>query len=222
MNKVFFSQNVNNDPFINTCGYLYNWYAVNNPLFTPLYWRVPAQSHIEQLATYLGGEYIAGGSLKEAGTRHWIAPNTGADNSSGFGALPCGLRNSTGSYDYLTRFNYLWTSTELDTYNAGFFMLACNSAKIYQNPHEIIKSKNAGLTVRLMYNYQGIPPATLTDIDNNVYNVIQIGSQYWLAQNWRCSRLRDGTQIPLITDANTWSNLNTPAISAYNNNLKYV
>lgn len=220
MNKVFFAQNVNNDPFINTCGYLYNWYAVNNPLFTPLYWRIPAQSHIEQLVTYLGGEYIAGGSLKEAGTKHWLTPNSGADNSSGFGALPCGQRLSNGSYNYLTMFNYLWTSTELNTYNAQHLSLLYNSAEAYQNPSGL--SKNCGLTVRLMYNYQGIPPATLTDIDNNVYNVIQIGSQYWLAQNWRCSRLRDGTQIPLITDANTWSNLNTPAISAYNNNLKYV
>lgn len=220
MNKVFFSQNVNNDPFINKCGYLYNWYAVNNPLFTPLYWSVPSHSHIEQLVTYLGGKSIAGGLLKEAGTKHWLTPNTGANNSSGFGALPCGYRTPNGLYFYLTMGSYLWTITEPDPYNAELLVLSYGSAEAYQNLLGL--PKNFGLTVRLIYTYQGIPPATLTDFDGNVYNVIKIGTQYWLAQNWRCSRFRDGTQIPLITDANTWINLNTPAKCAYDNNLKYV
>lgn len=221
MNKVFFSQNVNNDPFINICGYLYIWYAVNEPLFAPLHWSVPSLSHIVQLVTYLGGESIAGGPLKEAGTKHWLAPNSGADNSSGFGALPCGLRCEDGTYGSLTMASYFWTSTETSAYNAQHLVLNWHSAGAYPL-HTSAAPKNFGLSVRLIYTYQGIPPATLTDIDGNVYNVIKIGTQYWLAQNWRCSRFRDGTQIPLITDAYTWSTLNTPAKCAYNNNLKYV
>ena len=36
----------------------------------------------------------AGGKMKEVGTLHWISPNTGATNESGFTALPAGCRLS--------------------------------------------------------------------------------------------------------------------------------
>lgn len=39
----------------------------------------------------------------------------------------------------------------------------------------------------------GLP--TVTDIDGNVYTTVRIGSQLWTAQNFRCTRFRDGTDI---------------------------
>ena len=44
------------------------------------------------LTDYLGGESVAGGKIKEAGTSHWDSPNTGATNESGLSILPGGRR----------------------------------------------------------------------------------------------------------------------------------
>jgi len=72
-------------------GRLYNWYSIadtNN--ICPVGWRLPNSNDWSVLVTYLGGNDVAGGKMKEKGTDHWFAPNTGADNSSGFTALPAG------------------------------------------------------------------------------------------------------------------------------------
>jgi uncharacterized protein (TIGR02145 family) len=37
---------------------------------------------------------------------------------------------------------------------------------------------------------------TLSDIDNNTYNTVQIGSQCWMSENLRVRKYRDGTNIP--------------------------
>lgn len=45
---------------------------------------------------------------------------------------------------------------------------------------------------------------TVTDIDGNVYNVVSIGSQCWMKENLRTSRLNDGTPINKISDGTNW------------------
>ena len=80
-------------------GKLYNWYAVIDPRgLAPVGWHVPASAEWTQLANCLGGTWVCGGSLKEAGTNHWAEPNTGATNSSGFTALPGGSINYLGTF----------------------------------------------------------------------------------------------------------------------------
>jgi uncharacterized protein (TIGR02145 family) len=65
--------------------------AVNNHKLCPIGWHVPSIDEYNTLISNLGGDRtLVGGYLKEAGTAHWLAPNTGADNSSGFTALPGG------------------------------------------------------------------------------------------------------------------------------------
>lgn len=102
--------NYNNDaPTGLIYGKLYNWFAVKlfqmdidyynaaNPT-KPYIWRVPTQAEFQTLSTYLGGDAVSGGHLKEIGLYHWLTPNTGADNSSGFSALGGGIRKSDGIY----------------------------------------------------------------------------------------------------------------------------
>ncbi len=61
------------------------------------------------------------------------------------------------------------------------------------------------------------PGATVTDYDGNVYNVIIIGTQSWMASNLKTIHLNDGSAIPKVTDNFAWSNLITPGYAWYNN-----
>jgi uncharacterized protein (TIGR02145 family) len=61
---------------------------------------------------------------------------------------------------------------------------------------------------------------SLTDIDGNVYNTVIIGSQTWMKEDLQTSKLRDGTNIPLVTDNGTWSGMTTPGSCLYDNNVE--
>jgi uncharacterized protein (TIGR02145 family) len=61
------------------------------------------------------------------------------------------------------------------------------------------------------------PPITVTDIDGNSYNAVNIGSQTWFTSNLRTTRYDDGTVIPNVTDEAAWSLLSTPAYAWYEN-----
>jgi uncharacterized protein (TIGR02145 family) len=101
----------NNDPAMGEIyGKLYNWAAVNDPRgLAPVGWHVPSETEWTTLSSCLGGEPVAGGKMKS--TTLWVSPNTGATNSSGFTALPSGLRNSQGLFNSKGTSTYIWSST---------------------------------------------------------------------------------------------------------------
>ena len=122
-----------------TYGRLYNWYAVDNNATTkvasnggknvcPTSWHVPSDAEWTTLTTFLGGEAVAGGKLKETGTTHWLTPNTGATNETGFTALPGGFRYAIGPYFNIGNPGAWWSSTEyLTTYAWGRSMYYGNA-----------------------------------------------------------------------------------------------
>lgn len=112
-------------------GALYNWYAVATEKLCPVGWRVASVTDWIDLANNLGGVVGAGEKLKEAGTEHWISPNI-ADNSSGFTALPGGLRGSAGFGNRGYR-GFWWTSTQMDYLTAHGACLTNNSADWERN-----------------------------------------------------------------------------------------
>ena len=137
-----------------TYGALYNWHVVNTGKLCPTGWHVPSDAEWTTLITYLGGEDVAGGKLKEAGTTHWDSPNTGATNESGFTALP-------GGYTYLDTnlggtfvciggsgggSGIWWSSTESLTVSA--YALGINSE--YSDVYLGGDSKENGFSVRCL------------------------------------------------------------------------
>lgn len=197
-------------------GYLYNWYAVSNTNFAPADCHVPSDAEWMILDNYLGaGVSNAGGKLKEVGFAHWLAPNIGATNESGFTALPGGFRAYDGVFSQIRSSGHWWSATEYNTLNVYNRAIGYDTDYLYYN--YIIKK--AGHSVRLIYTGSS---STVTDYDNNVYDVVTIGTQKWLKQNWACTKLNNGTPIPEVQDAAAWAALSTGARCVYDNNESNV
>ncbi|MEO7523919.1 MAG: fibrobacter succinogenes major paralogous domain-containing protein [Ferruginibacter sp.] len=98
----------------NTVGALYNFYALNTGKLAPKGWHIPTDDEWTVLAEFLGGSSIAGGKMKEVGTEHWLEPNTGATNSSGFSALLAGFRGKSGFIPLSVGYTLFWSSTAFD------------------------------------------------------------------------------------------------------------
>ncbi|MEI6888713.1 MAG: FISUMP domain-containing protein [Bacteroidales bacterium] len=60
-------------------------------------------------------------------------------------------------------------------------------------------------------------PTAVTDIDGNIYHTITIGTQVWLIENLKTTKLNDGTLIQIVTNSSAWNNLTTPGYCWYNN-----
>ncbi len=138
-----------------TYGVLYNWPAAMNGAASstanpsgvqgvcPTGWHLPSDAEWTELTDYLGGTSVAGGELKEKGTIHWVSPNDGATNESGFTALGGGYREFS-VFGYLTGYGYWWTSTEKYTSSAW------NRVLHWAGPYVLIQeaSMSKGFSVR--------------------------------------------------------------------------
>ncbi len=58
---------------------------------------------------------------------------------------------------------------------------------------------------------------TVTDIDGNVYLTVKVGNQWWMAENLKVTRYRNGDAIPNVRDNPDWLDLTTAAYCVYNN-----
>lgn len=135
----------NNAPkFYFIYGALYNWYAANTGNLAPTGWHIPTDAEWTTLTTYLGGESIAGGKLKEEGTTHWYSPNTEATDEYGFTALPGGCRDYSGNFANLGSFGPWWSSSEYNTYNGWYRSMYYGSGNVDRNYFE----KSFGFSIR--------------------------------------------------------------------------
>ncbi|MFV0266739.1 MAG: FISUMP domain-containing protein [Draconibacterium sp.] len=129
-------------------GALYNWQVVNTNKLCPAGWRIPTDAEWTALTNALGGEGLAGGKLKEAGTAHWKSPNTGATNETGFKALPGGHRDYNGEFFGIINtegsYGYWWSSTNENAETAWARIMYYNNASVLRHS----SNKRNGYSVR--------------------------------------------------------------------------
>jgi uncharacterized protein (TIGR02145 family) len=129
----------NNDPsYKNPYGALYNWYSVNTGKLAPTGWHVPTDAEWSTLITFLGGENVASGKLKEAGTSHWLYPNLDVTNETGFTAIPGGYHygfNTIDTFLGMGAYANWWSSTSNGPVSAFYYGLyyANNYFRQYSN-----------------------------------------------------------------------------------------
>jgi len=146
---------------LTTYGYLYNWYAVKGIATTgstdyknicPTGWHVPIDADWTTLTTYLGGTIVASGKMKEVirdcTIMLWNTPNTGADNSSGFAAIPGGYRGYSGIFRDIRNNAIFWSATEEDSLNAWYRSLSY-AVSLADRDSDL---KSVGASVRCLRN----------------------------------------------------------------------
>ncbi|MFM9060236.1 MAG: fibrobacter succinogenes major paralogous domain-containing protein [Bacteroidota bacterium] len=149
--------------FDSVYGKLYNHYAVSdNRGLCPTGWHVPSHSEISEavftiepgIDTNLVGwsGVNVGGKLKSTtqspALGGWHLPNLGANNLTGFSAIPGGFADMNGGFYYEGSYASWWTSSEIIVYNAWFFGLSSSSSSVDRNN----LNRAHGLTVRCLKN----------------------------------------------------------------------
>ena len=101
-------------------------------------WHIPSDPEWTVMVSYLGGSSVAGGMLKESGTSHWLSPNTGGSDQTGFVALGTGRRGLPmgAGFDNLYYLTLMWSST-YDAPGDGYFhhWLAYNSHQLLRSTY---------------------------------------------------------------------------------------
>ncbi len=145
-------------------GALYNWYAIANTVgLCPPGWHMPTNNEWTELTNFIGGtDSPLGNKLKScrqvnyspdiAGcttTVHprWDAsPQKGTDDY-GFSALPGGIRDIAGIFNFIGSGGGWWTSTDDKSTYVGSRYLDYNSGTVVE---EWKPSKQTGLSVRCL------------------------------------------------------------------------
>jgi len=97
---------------------------------------------------------------------------------------------------------------------------------------KMLKSKNLFLIITIIFSFfilscEKDPTSlkdknTVTDIDGNVYKIVKIGDQWWMAENLRVTRYQNGDSIPDLTGNFEWGNQIHGAFHVYNNDYSNI
>jgi len=176
----------NNIDNVEIYGRLYTQAMISTPGFAPEGWHVPTDDDWDELFNYLGLQATSGGQLKEVGTDHWDAPNTGAADNYSFKALGAGYANPVPRFSNLNKRSRFWSIT------GSVFQLNYDSIVV----DSLIISEKSYCSVRLIKDRDDL----LRDKDGNPYTSIIIGNQEWIIQSLATTTYADGSPINNITN----------------------
>jgi uncharacterized protein (TIGR02145 family) len=151
--------------YVGTFGYLYNWYAVNDPRkLCPAGWHVPTDSDWNKLVISLHSgtpvadtssisstqSTTAGTVMKSTvtGSLGWN-PGSPGTNTSGFSALPGGAHSIDGSFGIRSD-AFFWSATEFDLTNAWIRRLLNSNGNVLRFTNVSVNSKTVGASVRCL------------------------------------------------------------------------
>ena len=146
--------------YCNVYGALYQWdeamqyNAIQGAQgLCPLGWHIPTQSEWNKLVSFLGGDAVAGGKMKEQGTIHWDDPNVGASNSSGFTALGSAYSSLNFPSQDIKISSTMWSSTEMTAQVAYYCSLYNNTVAFsWEMPNYGYFWKDGGAAIRCIKN----------------------------------------------------------------------
>lgn len=182
-------------------------------------WDVPTLSEILSLVSFVGGNMLAGGKLKETGFIHWLSPNTGATDDYHFGFVGSGSRGYTGFGEDINYDGTLWSRDTLGDNAAYFLRTTYNSAELPNDPATNNTDYYNGFSIRLCnpntLNAEG-SVNSYTQNDGTVIPTIVINGVEW-TMNLKETKWSDGSNIQNITDNTAWSLLQSAACCDINN-----
>ena len=63
---------------------------------------------------------------------------------------------------------------------------------------------------------------SITDREGNTYKIIEIGEQWWMAENLKATKYANGDSIPYLSNAEDWKNTAIGAYCYYENNSENI
>jgi len=153
-------------------GRLYTWWAARRTTITetnaqgtsttihdiaPSGWHVASDADWTTLYSYLVTSGIVHVSKSLAATTDWqvittmseyttgdVGYDLSKNNSTGFSAIPCGIRDPSGSFSDLGSYSYWWSTTDYGNKEAWMNVIGYN----YGNPEKFHRDYQTGLSVR--------------------------------------------------------------------------
>lgn len=135
-------------------GRMYNYYCVADARnIAPIGWHIASDTEWKTLEDYVATNLGTSTSVAQAlatqtdwaeSTLTDVVGNLFTNNSSGFCALPAGLRGDYGDFNYMANYSGWWTSTSKDAYSAWFRSMNFYGKTVGRN----VYGKYYGLSVR--------------------------------------------------------------------------